>query len=152
MLSTAYQTICGVDEYAEYGSIAVGELAAFQGFAVPASAIHSAYSLAAESGDQLVRRTKLAWTQLRRSYRFEHSDSLGDIRAQAVLCCLDTLVTEPQGHLANITRCLQDIKRAGMTTGARGAARACVCIQPNGASRQSSLCFCQPGLRATDVA
>jgi hypothetical protein len=106
--------ICGVDEYAEYGSIAVGELAAFQGSAVPAGAIHSAYSLAAESGDQLVGRTKLAWPQLWWNRRFEDSDSLGDVHAQVVLCCLDTLVTESQGHLANIARRLQDIRRAGM--------------------------------------
>jgi hypothetical protein len=96
--------------------MAVSELAAFQGFAVPASAIHSAYSLAAESRDQLVRRTKLAWPQLWWNRRLEDSDSLGDVHAQVVLCCLDTLVTEPQGHLANIARCLQDIKRTGMTT------------------------------------
>ena len=116
MLSTAYQAICGADEYAEFGSIAVGELVAFQGFAVPTSAIHSAYSLAAESGDQLVRRTELAWPQLWWNRRFEDSHSLGDVHAQVVLCCLDTLVTEPQGHLAYIARRLQDIKRAGMAT------------------------------------
>jgi hypothetical protein len=49
MLSTAYQAICEVDEYAEYGSIAVGELVVFQGFAVPTGTIYFAYSFQSDN-------------------------------------------------------------------------------------------------------
>jgi hypothetical protein len=62
MLCTAYPGICGVDEYAECQGVAVGELTAFQGVAVPSGAICFAYSSTSESSDQFVRRTKLAWS------------------------------------------------------------------------------------------
>jgi hypothetical protein len=62
MLCTAYPGICGVDEYAECQGVAVGELTAFQGFTVLTGAIYFAYSSATEGSDQLVRRTKLAWS------------------------------------------------------------------------------------------
>ena len=54
--------ICGVNEYAECQGVAVGEPTAFQGFAVLTGTICFAYSSTTESSDQLVRRTKLAWS------------------------------------------------------------------------------------------
>jgi len=102
--------ICGVNGYAEHPLVAMIALDGFQGFALPARSIHSAYSSTFESGNQLVSRTELAWTQLWRDQRFEHCYPMSDIHSQIILCSLDTFVTQPQGHFTNIARCLQDIE------------------------------------------
>ncbi len=86
----------------------------FRGMLLFETVIDSAYSCATEQGDQLVRGAKLTWTQLRWNDRFQDADSLRDVNSQVVLGCLDVFVAEPQGHFANIARCLEDIERTGM--------------------------------------
>ena len=87
----------------------------FPGFPLLTGTVNSAYSLATERGDQLVRRTKLARLQLGWGHGFKHSNSLRDIYSQIVLCGLDALVTEPQCDFADIARRLEDIECAAVT-------------------------------------
>ena len=76
--------------------------------------MYSAYSLATERGNQLVRRTKLARPQLGWDDCFKDSNSLCDIHSQVVLSRLDAFVTEPQGDFTNVSRRLEDIKSAAV--------------------------------------
>src|ERR1051325_2564054 len=60
------QSICGVNEYAEYGRIDSEPGVLLSGLGCRGSTMHSAYCLRTQRSDQLVRRMKLARPQLRR--------------------------------------------------------------------------------------
>src|SRR5437667_11062021 len=99
MRCTAYGNICRVNEYAEY----VASPTRDQWFGRNCAADghdNSAYSLARKRGNQLVRRTKLPWPELRRGRGVKYSNPLDHVYSQVVRARPCGFGSKPKGHLS----------------------------------------------------